>query len=709
MGTAAPTAGRPWRGPGVAARVACAALLGAVAVAAAADATPRPADAPLAGGIAVRQAYELRGTPCTSDDDCGGDAIFPPLWCRRGEGADTPTCRAYVGEGEACDSTGVLCDATTEFDVDALSCVGGTCSTFVLGVERGGRCPAGQEPSPCVDGHRCRFVNSLGGDARCVSEGTAGTGCGGPLAICTAGTECIDADTGEACPLRQTFGAPPFEQEEWFAFPVCTNNATAAGGTCRALAAPTVGTLCNDLGDFDDVCGRGGNDSLVCSRVGSLDDSTDLQCVARTAPGAPCALSGASGPGVCSEPTGFDDEQLCIDGKCVAIASPGTFLSTVGNQCTIRGGGDGCAGGDDVVCRSWRGIANLVCWRERVPEGGACGRPAFGICDQEAGLTCADGVCVVAAAAALGAACDNRLDVSCDPAVVGDRSGLMSCRTGPTDGGDSDGGRRCFFICFDGDACTGEFELCPNGRVLDGVCVEGLIKGDPCDHPTAECDARKGLFCRPIDGDGGGSGSNIRQVAGVCAVKAAVGAACDAATADQCADGLACVNGTCAERLVGLGEPCTDDTDCRNTDDGQSTACWRGRGAAGKTCRAWRGPYASCAGADSKCWWPALYCSDDGAASVCVNAEGRGDLGAFCRLDGSDCTAADDLFCAVSRFTVAPVCKRIVGDGEECDAGLGSDLRLCDADAGLVCRYNGRFSDRPVGYYCQPREGNGRR
>lgn len=708
MAPVAPTARRPWRSARVTGRVVCAIVLGAVAAAAPGDATPRPAHLALAGGAAVRQADALRGTPCTSDDGCGGYAVFPPLWCRRGEGADTPTCRSYVGEGQACNSTGVLCDEETASGSNTLSCVSGKCSTFVLGVGRGDKCPAGQRPSPCVDGHNCRFVNSLGTHARCVSVGAAGVGCGGPLAICAAGTECIDADTGEACPLTRTVGAGPFEEEERYLFPACTNNATAGGGTCRATAAPAVGTPCNNLGSRDDVCGRGGDDSLVCSRVAFRGGSGELQCVKRTAPGAPCALSGASGPGVCSEQTGDDDEQLCIDGKCVPYVFPGPLVTTLGNECSPR---DGCTGGDDVECRFWEGIANLVCWRQRVPAGGACGLAAFGICDGGAGLSCVDGVCVAAAGAAQGAACDRRLDVSCDQAAVGNRSGVTSCRPGPpgSGDGDGDGGRRCFFVCRNGDACTGEFDLCDDGRVLDGVCVKGVIKGDPCDHPTAVCDAREGLYCRPIDGNGGGSGSDVRDVDGVCAVTAAAGTACDATTADQCADGLACVDGTCAERSVGLGEPCTDDADCRNTDDGQVTACRRGRGASGKTCRAWRGPYASCVGADSKCWRPDLYCTDDGAASVCVNAEGRGDLGAYCRLDGSDCTAADDLFCAASAFTAAPVCKRYVAEGERCDPGLGRDLRLCNANDGLVCRYNGRFSGRPVGYFCQAPVGAERR
>ncbi|GAB0494592.1 hypothetical protein MMPV_005886 [Pyropia vietnamensis] len=246
-----------------------------------------------------------------------------------------------------------------------------------------------------------------------------------------------------------------------------------------------------------------------------------------------------------------------------------------------------------------------------------------------------------------------------------------------------------------------------HGRVVDGVCVTGLLKGDPCDHPTYDCPSSRGLFCRPIDGNGGGSGSNVRDVDGVCAVKAEVGEACDATTSDQCRDGLRCVDKVCVQGTVGLGEACTDDTDCNSTDDGQTTSCWRGRGATGKTCRAWRGPYESCAGADSKCWRPSLTCVDEGDDSVCVNAQGRGDLGAYCRLDGSDCTGADDLFCQASTFTSAPVCKRFVEEGEECDQDVFQDLRLCRP--GYVCRYNGRFSGMPVGYFCQELKQTGRR
>lgn len=698
---------RPWRSPCVAGRVAGALVLGVVAAAAAVMASPRPVSLPLTGGAAVRQADALRGTPCAGDDDCGGYAVFPPLWCRRGEGADTPTCRAYVAEGEACSNAGVLCDATSELQISPLSCVDGTCSTFVTGGTRGDTCPIDQDSSPCADGHTCRFVNSLGGDGVCVSVGAAGNACGGPLAVCSDATECIDGETGEACPLTRMMGAPPFEVEERDVFPKCTSNATAAGGTCRAPTTPTVGTPCTGLRGTDDVCARSGDDTLFCSivsRARGLDETDDLRCVKRTAPGAPCTLSGASEPGVCSDQPFGSPAQLCIDKVCVPYPSSGPQVSSLGNECYPR---DGCSGGDDVECvfadfANGQEFANGVCFRRRVPVGGACGVESFGLCDADAGLTCKGDVCVAGGSAQLGVVCDARLRVSCDPSAVRNRSGFLRCT------GSSGGETRCSFECVDGDECGGEFDSCPGGRVLDGICVEGLVKGDPCDDASFACDARRGLFCRPIDGNGGGSGSNVRDVDGVCAVKRAVGATCDATTADQCNDGLTCQYGVCAERSVGLGEACNDDADCRNTADGRVTACWRGRGAEGKTCRAWRGPFESCASASDKCWRPALYCADDdagaggaGGGSVCVSAQGRGDVGAFCRLGGADCTAAADLFCATSRFTPAPVCKRIVGEGEPCDAGLGSDFRLCDEDAGLQCLYRGRFDEGPMGYFCQ--------
>lgn len=684
--------GRAWRDPRKAGLVAGAFAVGIVAAVAFVEASPWPASLRPNGGTAMRQADDMAGTPCTVDDDCGGYAVFPPLWCRRGEGSYSPTCRKYVGEGEVCDNAGVLCNARTRAGDRSLSCVNGTCSTFASGLTRGDECPVGQSPSPCVDGHICKFIKSVRRGGRCVSVGTAGDACGGPLALCAEGTECIDGDTGEACPMTRTVGAPPLEVEERSPFPLCTNNATAAGGTCRAADKPSVGTLCNSLGERDDVCPRSGDDNLICSRVTNENSKAILRCVQRTAPGAPCALSGTSFPTICSEQPRSAADQLCINGTCVEDLFPNSPVSSLGNECNFQGG---CSGGDDLTCRFWSGFANSVCWRQRVPAGGACGPEAFGICNQDAGLTCTDGVCVTAEAAQQGEVCDARLSDSCDQSAVGNRTGWTSCRLNSS----GDDVRRCFFVCGDGETCEGEFDICSDGRLMDGVCVFGQLKGDPCNIPTADCDSRRGLFCRPIDGDGGGSGSNIRDVNGVCAVTAEAGEACDATTGDQCRDGLRCVDRVCVERSVGLGEACDDDTDCKNTDDGQPTSCWRGRGATGKTCRAWRGPYESCARADSKCWRSELTCVDDGDDSVCVNAQGRGDLGAYCRLDGSDCTGAEYLFCQASRFTSAPVCKRFVEEGESCDPGLGSDLRLCRT--GNVCRYNGRFSGRPVGYFCQ--------
>jgi len=99
-----------------------------------------------------------------------------------------------------------------------------------------------------------------------------------------------------------------------------------------------------------------------------------------------------------------------------------------------------------------------------------------------------------------------------------------------------------------------------------------------------------------------------------------------------------------------------------------------------------------------------LVCAGEGDAAVCVNAEGGGELGAYCRLDGDDCQGGDGgdgggpLFCADSVFTGAPVCKVLVAEGERCDPGQGSDLRLCDGDAGFTCRYKSRGE----GYVCVP-------
>lgn len=338
-----------------------------------------------------------------------------------------------------------------------------------------------------------------------------------------------------------------------------------------------------------------------------------------------------------------------------------------------------------------------------MPVGGACGLGAFGVCNSKAGLTCSpDGVCVAGTPAALGEACDfrHRLNGPCDEGPVGNRSGNMACRPG---GGAGDTERLCYFICDDGDGCGGAFDLCPRGRIMDGVCVEGRVKGDPCNHPTAECSTARGHTCRPNDGNGGGTGSNVRLRPGVCAVLGAVGAACDAATGDQCIDGTACVAGVCVDRAVGLGGACMGDGDCARTPDGEVTGCWRGRGAGGKTCRAWVGPYQPCASADTKCWAPALRCADEaGGASVCGSATGGEELGAYCRLDGDDCTGTEGLFCATSPSTPDAVCKRYVAEGERCDPPQGKNLLLCNPAEGLECRYVGRWSSPgPGGNRCR--------
>lgn len=299
-----------------------------------------PAACPVRRGSSLRPT--CGGTPCTTGDDCGGYAVFVPLWCRRGEAADTPTCRAYVGKGDPCGTTDVLGDASVAFGSKALLCVGRYLLDACHGRGTRRRVPDGPRPVavyarsrlPVCGKRRPQRAVRVGGCRR-------GRAWGSPGGVCAAGTECVNSETGSACPLTQAVGTPPLAVDESYRFPAgAGTDTTAAVGTCRPAAAPTVGTPCDDRG--------AGDTDLVCSRVASTGPDGRLPCVRRTAPGAPLRAVGCGGRGCVQRADGRRGRPAVhFNGTCVRSVLSVPLVATVGHECTF---GDGPAGGDGVDC-----------------------------------------------------------------------------------------------------------------------------------------------------------------------------------------------------------------------------------------------------------------------------------------------------------------------------------------------------------------------
>lgn len=364
-----------------------------------------------------------------------------------------------------------------------------------------------------------------------------------------------------------------------------------------------------------------------------------------------------------------------------------------------------------VTAHAVMGLSASLCRSSRNPcvTCGALARVrravTFG-CDFGAGLDCVDGSCA-AKSVPLGGVCNPQVRGQCSSdggrdASGGTRAGIVRCSFGTSPGNPPTA--RCLFTCDvapspGGPLCTGEWDVCGTRprdqvRLIDGRCVLGEVRGDACTNPRSfSCGGPSTPWtCRPTDGDGGGSGTVPSPATpGICAVTGAVGDACDAASDAQCGDELSCgPDGVCVDGGVLPGGACTRDADCSCV-AGVPATCAAGRGADTPTCRQWRGPFEACTGADARCWG-GLACSEDADASVCINADGGGRLGSFCRTVEEDCVGLENAFCEASGWRGA-VCKVRVGEGEVCDS-LFNMWRVC-AD-GLACMANGRPQGRCV-------------
>ena len=172
---------------------------------------------------------------------------------------------------------------------------------------------------------------------------------------------------------------------------------------------------------------------------------------------------------------------------------------------------------------------------------GGAGAPCDNGCDERQGLRCIDNVC-----SKLHEADDKcSSDDDCDAGLFCDGFGKCSTRGFQQASCDGD------------DQCAAG--LWCNRSPEGGLCSPQIATGKSCTASSAEAIA---FAC--VDGDlcKGFSFAKTGATAGTCAPAGEVGASCVAtAQITGCGNGLACVNGTCAEKPV--SGPCTQTGDCK--------------------------------------------------------------------------------------------------------------------------------------------------
>ncbi len=226
------------------------------------------------------------------------------------------------------------------------------------------------------------------------------------------------------------------------------------------------------------------------------------------------------------------DEECMGDSYCDFSGSgtcPGTCKAkaAMGGSCT-----------DDIECQN-----GLVC------NGGSCGMPVGSgdACGGSTDANCPTGTFCIGANAMTPGTC--RTLTSLMTAASG-----ATCKP-PTDSGD-------VVLCQSGLSCgvdmvgaMGATFKCTGLSTAGGACQYGFP--DPC--PT-------GQYCN--------ADISMGMVSGTCTALPTAGQPCDSSSvAPSCADGLACISGTCV-RVGRIGDACTTDDGCysKNCDSGSCAA-----------------------------------------------------------------------------------------------------------------------------------------
>lgn len=690
---------------------------------------------------AARQTRTFAGVACTTDDDCGGYAVYPPLWCRAGPGADGLTCRSFAEVGQPCGAAALCIGAGNATHPGVNGCIDEVCTV---------RPPAAVgEPCgdlDCVSGASClsatfRFADD-GSPRTCVARSWEGEVCGTPTAVCSMDLVCgEDADGGAACEGNRCAGGGPGTCRPLRAGDACDRRRTnfcagtrftevilaCVAGVCAPqlsvgdacthsdecsnadllVCAPPTGPSCGFRGCADgvastcrplavgDPCEYDCGDEFVCEVTGG----TPLQaCVRLKGEGDACALRGAEN--VCGTSRDTNVRLLCIDGRCRG-SSAGAGL---GDECWSDF--DLCTG--NTTCDYMLDAPHHVCINPRRGVwGDACGADAdFVRCGGR--LRCNDDrVCAssgdqVTMPGKWGWRCSPAF--GCEPTVEAGTGAVMECRSSRIRPA---GGPRCTFVRSAGAACDLEDPDQPVDCADGLVCAGGECR--PADNPRRPI----GEACISSDEcDGADAATPTAACRGVvndwldrCVAVGPVGSTCDNALA-QCLADSDCIDGQCVGKTP-LGSPCSSSEECAFGGE-----CWRGAGAVGPTCREWVGLGAACNNTAAKCWRE-LRCGEGGA---CENLPDPPPGDIVCNTD-ADCSALDGELPGVCRersagagggrrcVSVIPPLERclivntVCADGFRCTKDFTPDW-VCarDVDRGARCEELGVFC--AVGLTC---------
>jgi hypothetical protein len=437
------------------------------------------------------------------DNDCTGQCEAcnqpnaagkcTPIPAKQQPAQGRPPCAGKAPCGGVCDGTTTRSCAYPGPGVSCrdAKCVNGN-ATLAAFCDGGGSCPA-ESQKACPTGSTC--IN--------------GTLCGGTSGSCTSDGECNRDEycAGGVCSSKNENGV------------TCNTAAECRSGICVDGYCCT--QACAGQCEACDVAGSEGTCRPVTtsgphgSRQACSSDGTICGGTCNGAATDRCTYEGIATPCRPGKCTGglADLAAFCQgNGSCAPLQQQScdpVGCSTAGTRC------DGpCLVDGDCAQTEYCSAGLCV---PKLPIGVTCGAP--GHCTSG---NCADGLCCDTACSGQCQACDQVGHLGSCTAVGGaPRDGRPGCLGSGACGGFCDG--------TSGSGCT-----LPGGNVVCGVafCTEGAVTNEPKCNSAATCVIPPSVSCDPYQCNPAGS---------------ACSTTCDLDT--DCATGLVCINGSCAQPI----------------------------------------------------------------------------------------------------------------------------------------------------------------
>ncbi|HUU01785.1 MAG TPA: hypothetical protein VM425_10110 [Myxococcota bacterium] len=573
------------------------------------------------------------GVDCTTDSCDGGagtcgslpdDALCPDdgVFCNGPESCDA--ANGCVSGGDPCFSQGLVCDEATglcrtcvqagDCD-DGVACTTDTCDT--------GTCLFTPDDTACPDdGVFCNGPEICDRQAGCVGDGDPCTGLG---QLCDAGNGlCVDCLADSDC----------------FDGVACTDDVCDNGlGTCSSSA---------DDANCDD--GAWCNGSEICDALAGCRAGTAPNCVDGVACTDDSCNEGSDSCDNLPNDSACNDGNMCTLNTCDALAGCQT-ANNDGAVCAIGACSSTCLNGlcDGCTCNAASDCNDGVSCTVDDCSGGMCTNvPSNSLCNDGAWCNGAE-ICDALAGCQAGTApnCGDGVDCTDDSCNEGtDSCDNLANNANCDDGAWCNGPERCDALlgcqpgvapnCNDGVSCT------------DDSCNEGT---DSCDNPANNANCDDGAWCNGAE--------SCNALAG-----------CQAGTAPNCNDGVACTD-----------DGCNEDTDsCNNL--ANNSLCNDGNVCTLNTCDA----LAGCQAANND----GAACTVNGCTSTCLNGlcDGCTCGNASDCNDGVACTVDD----CVGGMCINTPTDSLCDDGawcngaENCNALTGCQAGTApNCDDGVAC------------------------